>query len=121
MNKQSIPIGILILLVTIGLSGCNQINPSYIAEKNKFVGTWTYLVPTGSGSNYSFTYSFFSNETFIFTKPNERTNGTFDIIDGNLWFITTTNGNKDYGEYSYEFSENNTKLTINGNTYTKQY
>ena len=120
MNKQSIPMGILILLVTIGLSGCNQINPSYIAEKNKFVGTWTYLVPTGSGSNYSFTYSFFSNGTFIFNKNNVKTNGTFDIIDGNLMLTSYSNETKEYTECSYMFSENNTKLKINNTTYTKQ-
>ena len=112
--------GIVFLFLVMGLSGCNRINNSYITEKSKFVGTWTYLVPTGTGSNYSFTYYFFSNGTFIFHKPNLKTNGTFDIIDGNLWLITNVNRTKDYTECSYVFSENNTILTINGNTYTKQ-
>src|SRR5512136_3004541 len=120
MKKQFLIIGIILLLVTVGLSGCNQINSSYAIEKNKFVGTWIYLVPTGEGTNYTFTYYFFSNGTFIFNRPNGVTNGTFDIIDGNLWLTTSANGNKDYGEYSYEFSENNTKLAIEGNTYTRQ-
>ncbi|VVB61052.1 Uncharacterised protein [uncultured archaeon] len=122
MKKQYIIIGIIAtFIIIIGLSGCNRISNSYSTEKNKFIGTWIYIVPSGTGSNYSFTYYFFSNETFIFNRPNGITNGTFDIIDGKLWLITNTNGNNDYGEYSYEFSENNTKLTIDGNTYTKQY
>lgn len=121
MKKQFIIIAIIILLVTIELGGCNQIHNSYAIEKSKFVGTWVYLVPSPTGSNYTFTYYFFSNGTFIFNRPNEITNGTFDVIDGNLWFSTTVNGTREYGDYSYVFSDNNTKLTINGNTYTKQY
>ena len=112
--------GIVFLFFVMGLSGCNWINNSYITEKSKFVGTWTYLVPTSTGSNYSFTYYFFSNGTFIFHKPNLKTNGTFDIIDGNLWLNTNTNGTKQYDECTYVFSENNTKLTINRTLYTKQ-
>ncbi|MCJ7570383.1 MAG: hypothetical protein MUO82_00680 [Candidatus Thermoplasmatota archaeon] len=120
MKKQLVILGILTLLVCVGLSGCFRLSPSYTTEKNKFVGTWTYLYPSGHGSNYSFTYQFFSNGNFSFHKPNLITNGTFDIIDGKLWLVTNTNGDNDYGKYSYVFSENNTKLTIEGTTYTKQ-
>jgi len=120
MKKKVRIMVIILLLVTIGLSGCNQLDNSYTTEKNKFIGTWTYLVPSGTGSNYSFTYYFFSNGTFIFNKPNLVTNGTFDIIDRNLWLTTNTNGTKQYVECSYMFSENNTKLTIDGTPYIKQ-
>src|SRR5512136_1723642 len=112
MKKQFVVIGILTILVSVGFSGCNRISNSYTIEKNKFIGNWTYLVPSGAGSNYSFTYYFFSNGAFSFNKNGLMTNGTFDIIDGNLWLTTNVSGNKEYGEYSYVFSENNTKLTI---------
>lgn len=106
------------MVVSVGLlSGCTD-NSS---EKNKFVGTWIYLVPAGTGSNYSFTYYFFSNGNFSFSKPRSITNGTFDIsADGKLALINIVNGYSNYDFYSYVFSENNTKLTINGITYTKQ-
>jgi hypothetical protein len=120
MKKHLVIIGILAILNSIGFSGCNRISNSYTTEMNKFVGTWTYLVPTGTGSNYSFTYYFFSNRTFSFNKTGLITNGTFDIIDGNLWLTTNTNGTKVYTECSYVFSENNTKLTVDGSPYTKQ-
>jgi hypothetical protein len=119
-KKQLVIIGIIILLVCVRLSGCNRINPSYATEKNKFVGTWTYLVPSGNGSNYSFTYYFFSNGTFCFNKTGLITNGTFDIIDENLFLTYNANGTKQYVDCSYVFSENNTKLTINRTLYTKQ-
>jgi hypothetical protein len=94
MRKQMMIVGIVFLFLVVGLSGCNRISNSYTPEKNKFVGTWTYLVPTGTGSNYSFTYYFFSNGTFSFNKNGVITNGTFDIIDGNLWLTINTNGKK---------------------------
>lgn len=120
IKKQSVTIGIFVLFVCIGLSGCNRISNSYTIEKNKFIGTWTYLVPSNNGSNYSFTYYFFSNGTFSFNKNGLITNGTFDIIDGNLFLTYKANDTMQYVDCSYVFSENNTKLSINGTPYTKQ-
>jgi hypothetical protein len=118
MKKQII---LFCLVLIVGsLSGCNRISPSYTVEKNKFVGTWTSIFPSGNDSNYSFTYYFFLNGTFSFNKNGLITNGTFDIIDGNLFLTYYANGNKQYVDCSYVFSENNTKLTINGTPYTKQ-
>jgi hypothetical protein len=120
MKKHIILLGILSILLFVELSGCNQINTSYTTEKNKFIGTWVYTVPSGTESNYTFTYIFFSNGTFLFQKPSSTTNGTFDLIDGNLWLMTNITGKKNYDECTYQFSENNTCLTIDEYTYTKQ-
>ena len=121
MKKQIILFFLVLVLMVGSLSGCNRISPSYTVEKNKFVGTWTYLFPSGNDSNYSFTYYFFSNGTFSFNKTGLITNGTFDLIDGNLFLTYNANGTKQYVNCSYVFSENNTTLTINGAPYTKQY
>jgi len=120
MKKQIILFFLVLVLMVGSLSGCNRISPSYTTEKNKFVGTWTYLVPSGNDSNYSFTYYFCSNGTFSFNKTGLITNGTFDLIDGNLFLTYNANGTKQYVNCSYVFSENNTTLTINGAPYTKQ-
>ena len=120
MKKKLLIIGIFFYLICVLLSGCNRLNPDYTTEKNKFVGTWTYLVPSGNGSNYFFTYCFFSNYTFSFNKNSFVSNGTFDIIDGKLWLFNNANGNDEYDKCSYEFSENNTVLTIDGTPYIKQ-
>jgi hypothetical protein len=120
MKKQIILFCLVLVLMIGSLSGCNRISPTYTAEKNKFVGTWAYLVPSGEGTNYSFTYCFFLDGTYSFNKTGLITNGTFDIIDGNLFLTTNVNGNKQYVDCSYVFSENNTKLTINRTPYTKQ-
>lgn len=120
MKGKIITIAIIILVILGIFIVSNHLNDLNKAEMNKFVGTWTYLVPSGTGYNYSFSYQFFPNGTFIFNKPSLTTYGTFKIISGNLWLITTLDGDKNYDDYSYVFSENNTKLTIEGTTYTKQ-
>jgi hypothetical protein len=58
MKKQIVVIGIIVLLVCVGLSGCNQTDN---VEKNRFIGTWTEYGP-GSTDN-PITYEFFSNGT----------------------------------------------------------
>lgn len=120
MKIQIVLFCLLSIFMIGSLSGCNRLSSSYTAEKNKFIGSWTYIVPSGTDTNYSFRYSFFSNGTFNFNKNGLITNGTFDIIDGNLFLTYSTNGTKQYDEFSYVFSENNTKLTINRTLYTKQ-
>ena len=46
MKKQIIIIGIIVLLVTVGLSGCNEANDlnNLTEEEQKFVGTWVYEI-----------------------------------------------------------------------------
>jgi hypothetical protein len=117
MKKQLIILGIIALLVCVGLSGCTQVSNSINPEKNKFVGTWTYrYTTTGIASNYSITYYFFSDGTCSY----QGTGGTWDIKDGKLVVDFNENGNPQSFVYSYLFSENNTKLTLNGTPYIKQ-
>jgi hypothetical protein len=51
MKKQLIIIGIIVLLITVGLSGCADKNNG--EENNKFVGTWKDY----PGYSSSFTFS----------------------------------------------------------------
>ena len=120
MKKQIILFCLVFVVMVDSLSGCNKLNPSYTAEKNKFVGTWAYVYPSGEGTNYSFTYNFFSNGTFRFNKTGLVTNGTFDIVDGDLFLFNMANGVQQSVDCTYSFSENNTRLTINKTTYVKQ-
>ena len=120
MKKQIILFCLVLVVIAVCLSGCNKIGPSYTAEKEKFVGTWIYVVPSGTGLNYTFTYHFFSNGTFRFNKTGLLTNGTFDIVDGDLFLFNTLNGVAQSVDCTYAFSENNTRLTINGTPYIKQ-
>ena len=112
MKKLLELIGILSLLGCIVLSGCNQISNLFLSDEDKIVGTWTtddiwMEVPT--------TLEFFSNgsvsaaivlETIEFTINDGKWNmkeGTLTLDIGDLISETT---------YSYQFSDDNTKLTL---------
>jgi len=40
MKKQLVIIGIIALLVSVGLSGCNEISNVFLTDKDKLIGTW---------------------------------------------------------------------------------
>ena len=40
MKKQLVIIGIVVLLVCVVLSGCNEDSNTIKPEKNRFIGTW---------------------------------------------------------------------------------
>ena len=98
MNKQFIAVGIILILLVVGLSGCTQKSTDVNAdEAKKFVGTW-------EASEYDI-------HTFALGGAGKYLNvpGTYDIANGQLT-IDLNNGLK-YAYY-YSFSNNNTILTL---------
>jgi hypothetical protein len=117
MKKQLVIIGIVILLVCVGLSGCNQISNVFLTDEEKLVGTWN---SEGIWLDVPIVIVFSSNGTFKATfKLGIPTNsaidfssskGKWDINDGILSMeivdvIPPTN-------YTYQFSEDSRTLTI---------
>jgi hypothetical protein len=106
MQKQCLIIGILLLLITISLSGCNQSNN----EREKFIGTWITELkqnPMG-GNNYTETRIFYANGSYVTTNMGlGRIPGTWRLSDGTLIIDTYFPGN-----YHYSFSQNNSILTL---------
>ena len=77
MKKQFVIVGIIVLLICVGLSGCNESSQS--SEKSRFVGTWR------TDSQYSaFAFlqevTFFSDGTISFAGQG----GVYEIKDGAL-------------------------------------
>jgi len=105
MKKQLSIIGILLMLIFVGLSGCtdegNNGSIGVSDDMAKFVGTWRY----GSESNL-LKYTFFSNGTY----SHGSTNGTYEIEDGKLvlYGFTTL-------RYEYLFSDDGNTVTIDLN------
>ena len=104
MKKQLIIIGIIILLVAIGLSGCTETNTNSLNdEEKKFVGSWASYYKNESGGHGNIT--FFSNKTgdaegFITWKvENERLVMWEKDINSQFRFI-------------YTFKYNNTVLIL---------
>ena len=110
-------IGFLIILVSVGLSGCNQISNLFLTDEQKLVGTWigegiwfegsTVLVFSSDGTfKGTFTVGILNSSgiSFSINKGKWEINKgilTMEIID----YIPPTN-------YSYQFTEDNNSLTI---------
>jgi hypothetical protein len=111
IKKQLVIIGILAILVSVELSGCNEVNNTPSFEKNKFVGTWyksNYLV---MDLNSDGTCSYLAQS------------GTWDVNDGKLLLELSSGYNP---SFNYAFSDNDLTLkltsTLDGSTavYTKR-
>ncbi len=97
--KKLIILAICILLASVGLSGCSQVNNT-INPQNKFVGTWKTEIhqreEMGNMSNgyvphivnYTDTYIFFSDGTLSFTSYGVMIPGDWQIKDGKLVMTT---------------------------------
>ncbi|MBE3137086.1 MAG: hypothetical protein IMZ43_06830 [Thermoplasmata archaeon] len=121
MKKQLVIIGIVALLVTVGLSGCNEINNN--TEKNRFIGTRRAFEPT------ELIYEFFSNGTIIGTfidshenqffgnLSNHSSHGTWELKNGKL---VLTISEVISSTLDYHFSNNDTILIITPSGTTDQ-
>jgi len=115
MNKKIIILGIIVLLIAVGLSGCVS------KEESKFVGTWSC-----SNAVFVFEDGLLSKNCrwSISTMGNVMTldyQGTWKVENNRLIIDYNFNWGGDVGTahyqeiYTYEFSNNNQNLNINGN------
>jgi hypothetical protein len=131
MKRHLVVIGSVIILVTVGFSGCqqtqetqndktnqdthnndNQSSNNITIERNKFVGTW-------KNTSNKMTINLFSNGTcLLFTSY-----GTWDVKDDKLIMEFPNSKNL---TYAYRFSNNDRTLYLHFSTddletaYTKQ-
>ena len=105
MNKQLIVIGTAVLLLVVGLCGCNEINP--FSDENKLVGTWK------CENDLYGTITFFSDGKYNGIGvwwggvP-----GNYEIKDGKLVMSYIIEGTKLSLVYDYSFANNDTALTL---------
>ena len=106
MKKQLELILIFTILISIGLSGCDQVGNPSNSETDKFVGGWRSTVPEYS----AWLTVFYSNGTVVTSDSATTINGTWDVKDGKI----TIKMSDDEAPlaYTYSFSENNTTLTL---------
>ena len=103
MRKQLIVIGIIVIFIIIGLSGCNEksIKPKSEADKDKFIGTWT------KDSTDSF-LTLASDGTYT----SSSTSGTWSIKDGKLVLDFIYKGQNSTTPFNYTFSNDYKTLTL---------
>jgi hypothetical protein len=111
MNKQFIIIGVVLLLLIVGLSGCstennneNQLNNPLTTEMGRFIGLWKT-----NPENINWTFNFFSNGTF--QRMEGVVGGNYTIKEGKL--VLTYSDEIWMGDtFDYFFSDGNTTLTL---------
>lgn len=105
--------GCAILLLFVGLSGCeeeysgNGGNNENGFLDSRFFGTW---IAQESGAIYAFS----SDGAFSFNAPEEEYEGTYEVEDEKLWFTYTSPPELegDVEGFNYSFSGNDTIFTI---------
>jgi hypothetical protein len=114
MNKHLITLGIAVLLICVGLSGCNESNNSFKSDEDRIIGTWV-ISEIYEGSTRTVTYIFSSDKTYevigTYKEGTESSNGTWKILDYKL--VVTIEGRTQTG--NYKFSNNDKTLTITDN------
>jgi len=118
MNKHLIVLGIAVLLICVGLSGCEELNTendgNTVSQSDRFIGTWK-----NEGNSYEI-ITLFSDGACSYLGIS----GFWELKDGKLVLDLYTSGLTI--TYDYYFSEEYTKLNLrqvggdNYSTYTKQ-
>jgi thioredoxin-related protein len=99
ITKQMVIIGIIILLISVGLSGCTS-NP-LDTEKHKFIGTWT-----NSTISVNRTIILFSNGSCSFSTLT----GIWDLRQGK--FVMEFPDSHLTYTFNYAFSNNDRTLSL---------
>jgi len=100
MKKQLMIIGIIVILLTVGLSGCTETN-SLSEEEKRFVGSWIM-----QGQEDIIT--FYSDGGMSGSFGGDK----YEIKDGKLVILTKISGGYTQELYNYSFSNNDTKLIL---------
>lgn len=101
MKKQLVITVIVVILVSVGLTGCSEVSNTINPEKNKFVGTWKNttsfltldLLSDGTCSMWSYT-------------------GAWELKDGKLVIDITSVGIPITYTYIYIFFNNDNTLRL---------
>jgi len=118
VKKQFVIIGIIAILVTVGLSGCNSSTDEKSTPKDKVIGDWIsktyYKGKYVDGSDIH--YTFYSNDScVIYPIDNDSRNWYSYVFSGQQLITTDSYGNKYLREYS--FSSDNKELVLSSKDY----
>jgi len=107
MKKQLLIIGITLVLITVGMSGCTDNNLSSKSNEEKLIGSWDVRDINANSTQYVAT--FFTNNSVKATFPSgEKSWDTYAMTDQSLKFTQYGGGTT----FEYSFSDNDNKLTL---------
>jgi hypothetical protein len=102
LKKHLVIIGIVAILVSVRLSGCDQVNNTLYPEKSKFVGTWI------NATSPFTTIKLLSDGTCSYSSYS----GTWDLKNGKLVIDLTSATAPFTLTYNYIFSNNDRTLSL---------
>jgi len=115
MNKHLIVSGIVVLLICVGLSGCNEQQKS--DDTSKFLGAWEVIKHFNPDNTLIVTFTFYNNDTA--KTVSNYTMGDIQIqwfnyeIDNGGLCLTPQGLSESYAIcYGYDFSNNYMTLTL---------
>jgi len=114
MRGKYVIVGLIVLLITVGLSGCT--NP--LSDKDKFVGAWSGTYSYGGIGGLSVSITFLSDGTYSARLPLTTESGTWDVKDGKL---VKQGGSNPMVIYSYSFTGNDKSLILTSTTENEQW
>ena len=109
LKKQLEIIGIVALLGSVRLSGCDNVNTPFDVERNKFIGTWQNTTRDNI-SVYNYTIILFSDGK---CSINDSV-GVWDLKDNNLVIEIPNLGS--FYTFNYVFSNNDRILSLSSAT-----
>ena len=116
MNKHLLVIGIAILLLAVGLSGCNE---EQSVDESNFIGSWSsvdFSADIENVSEFNISMTFFINNTVltVTTYPDDvfESLSEYKVEKDKLYFTPMGEPHNFSESYDYEFSHGGNRLTL---------
>ena len=117
MNKHLIILGISVLLLAVGLSGCDE---EQCVDESNFIGLWSSVDFSAENienvSEFNITMTFFINNTVltVTTHPDDviETLSEYKVEKDKLYFTPMGEPHNFSESYDYEFSHGGNRLTL---------
>jgi hypothetical protein len=116
IKKHAVILGILLLCLSVSLSGCDQISNLFLSDEGRIVGTWNSdwdEIPT----EFVFTSNGTVTASIDFGEFHYSSEGTWEISNGKL--SLEIGDFMPFTQFTYQFADDAKTLmltTINGNT-----
>ena len=117
MNKHLIVIGVVVLLLAVGLSGCNE---GQSVDESNFIGSWSSVDFSAeyieNESEFNITMTFFINNTVLTvnTYPDDvfESLSEYKVEKDKLYFTPMGEPHNFSESYDYEFSHGGNRLIL---------
>jgi len=117
MNNRLLLLGIIVLLLVVGLCGCNE---EQIVDESNFIGSWSSVDFSAENienvSEFNITMTFFTNNTVltVTTYPDDvfESLSEYKVEKDKLYFTPMGEPHNFSESYDYEFSHGGNRLTL---------